>query len=652
MQRINALLRAGLFLLAGFLLFNAPTQAQPSLPYCFSDHMVLQRGQAIPVWGWAPPGGTVTVTLAGQNVSAQADKQGRWKAQLPAMEAGGPYELKVADEQFSISFTDVLVGEVWICSGQSNMEFPVQQANNAAEEVAQADFPQIRLLTVPRNMANLPQKNILAAAWEVCQPATVNDFSAVGYFFGRELWKQYQVPIGLIDASWGGTVVETWMSSDAFAEDSLMAPVAKSLPGINLQGMMDSAQMALQAWETSMDSLDVGLAGEWYQKEYDWSQWKTMALPQSWESAGLKGQDGVVWFKHTFQLTAEEAQNPVTIKLGAIDDSDYTFLNGRALGKTINQYSVLRTYPAPLDYLQEGDNTITVRVKDTGGEGGLWGDPENMKVITAEREIPLAGEWAYAIGTAEMPPMPKASMGPNSLPALLFNGMVHPLIPYGLRGAIWYQGESNTSQAYLYRSRFRGLIRDWRQQWAQGDFPFLFVQLANFHAAPEKPENSQWAELREAQTLALAEPNTGMALAIDIGEANDIHPRNKQEVGRRLALAARAVAYGEELLYQGPVFESAKVEGNKLTLKFGQTGKGLSSRAGRKSLRGFALAGADGTFHWATAQIVDKNTVQVYSDKVSIPKYIRYAWADNPGELDLVNSEGLPAGPFRTDGAE
>ena len=243
-------------------------------------------------------------------------------------------------------------------------------------------------------------------------------------------------------------------------------------------------------------------------------------------------------------------------------------------------------------------------------------------------------------------------MGPNSLPALLFNGMVHPLIPYGLRGAIWYQGESNTSQAYLYRSRFRGLIRDWRQQWAQGDFPFLFVQLANFHAAPEKPENSQWAELREAQTLALAEPNTGMALAIDIGEANDIHPRNKQEVGRRLALAARAVAYGEELLYQGPVFESAKVEGNKLTLKFGQTGKGLSSRAGRKSLRGFAIAGADGTFHWATAQIVDKNTVQVYSDKVSIPKYVRYAWADNPGELDLVNSEGLPAGPFRTDGAE
>ncbi|MCB0569356.1 MAG: beta galactosidase jelly roll domain-containing protein [Phaeodactylibacter sp.] len=647
MRKITAIIPLVLFFFNAFL---SSGLAQPSLPYCFSDHMVLQRGQAIPVWGWAPSGATVTVTLAGNNQNAQADKQGRWSTRLPAMEAGGPYELKVADEQFTVTFTDVLVGEVWVCSGQSNMEWPVQLANDAATEMGKADFPKIRLLTVPRNMANLPQKNTLSTAWEVCNPETVKDFSAVGYFFGRALWEQYEVPIGLIDDAWGGTVVETWMSPGAFAEDSLLVEVARSLPAINLQGMLDSAEIASRAWEASMDSLDIGLEEEWYKKDMDWSQWQTMALPQSWESAGLRGQDGVVWFKHTFQLTAEEAQKPVTVKLGPIDDSDYTFLNGLALGRTLNQYNVPRSYPVPLDYLQEGDNTITVRVKDTGGDGGIWGEPESMKVVTAEREIPLAGDWSYAVGTKNMPPQPSATMGPNSLPSLLYNGMIHPIVPYALRGAIWYQGESNADQAMLYRSRFRGLIRDWRAQWAQGDFPFLFVQLANFHAAPNQPGESSWAELREAQTMALAEPNTGMALAIDIGDANDIHPRNKQEVGRRLALAARAIAYGEELLYQGPVYESSKVEGNKITVRFSQVGQGLQNRTGRKSLPGFALAGADGKWHWANAQIVDKNTVQVSSDKLSAPKFLRYAWADNPGELGLYNSEGLPAGPFRTDG--
>lgn len=652
MRTIQAFLRRTLFLTANLLLFLVSALAQPSLPNCFSDHMVLQRGRPIPVWGWAPPGATVTVTLAGQNSSALADQQGRWKAELPAMEAGGPYELKVADEQFSTTFTNVLIGDVWICSGQSNMEWPLQLADNGGAEIAQASFPEIRLFTVPRNMANLPQKNTLPAAWQVCQPETAAGFSAVAFFFARELWNTYKVPIGLIDNAWGGTVVETWMSPQAFAEDSLMAPVAKSLASFNLQARMDSAQLAYQDWEKAMDSLDAGLDGEWYRKELDWSGWEKMALPQSWESAGLKGLDGVVWFKHTFQLTAEEAQKPVTIKLGPIDDSDYTFLNGLALGRTLEQYNAPRSYPVPLDYLQEGDNTITVRVKDTGGEGGFWGEADSMKVITSEREIPLAGEWSYAVGAKGLPPRPSASMGPNSLPSLLFNGMVHPLIPYGLRGAIWYQGESNADQAMLYRSRFRGLIRDWRAQWGQGDFPFLFVQLANFRALPEQPGESQWAELREAQTMALAEPNTGMALAIDIGDANDIHPRNKQEVGRRLALAARAIAYGEDVLHQGPVYESSKVEGNKIVLRFSQVGQGLQSRHGRKSLRGFSVAGADGKFHWATAQIVDKNTVQVYSEKVSAPKSLRYAWADNPGELDLYNSEGLPAGPFRTDGSK
>ncbi len=640
--------RLGAALGAALILISLGIQAQPSLPYCFSDNMVLQRRQPILLWGWAPPEAEVTVTLAGQSTRAVANRQGRWKAALPAMEAGGPYQLSIADEEYTTTFQNVLIGEVWLCSGQSNMEWPLRLADNAAAEAAQADYPNIRLLTVPRRMANLPQQNILTSTWEVCNPQSANNFSAVAFFFARELWEKHQVPIGLIHASWGGTVVETWTSAQAFEQDSLLGPLASSLPAINLQAMMDSAAGAFHNWEAAMDSLDRGLAEEWYRDGYEWRHWQPMKLPQSWESAGLHGLDGAVWFKHRFELSAEEAAQPVRIELGAIDDSDFTFLNGTFLGKTINQYNRLRSYPVPLDFLRAGENTITVRVKDTGGEGGLWGPAESMKVITAKRDISLTGQWAYAVGTSALPPQP-SGMGPNSLPSLLFNGMISPLIPYGVRGAIWYQGESNASEAHLYRSRFRQLIRDWRAQWGQGDFPFLFVQLANFRSTPEQPGQSDWAELREAQAMALAEPNTAMATAIDIGQANDIHPRNKQEVGRRLALAARALAFGENLLFSGPTYTSSSFHGNKLHLSFEQTGQGLISRHGRKNLRGFALAGADGKYHWATARILDKDTIELYSDKVTAPKYARYAWADNPGELDLYNEAGLPALPFRTD---
>ncbi len=637
-----------LFAVLFILLSSQAVLAQLRLPRLFTNHMVLQRKQPIKIWGQAAPGETLTIKLGEEEVKTRAGKQGEWRASLPELEAGGPYELTVVSEDSTVRLQDVMIGEVWLCSGQSNMEWPVSRSNNAEEEIASAQYPDIRLFTVERTMAARPLDAIPADGWKPCSPETVADFSAVGYFFGRQLREKLDVPIGLINSTWGGTVVETWTSQEAFAEDEKMRAVMENMEDMGLEKELEKMEQALVEWAAGIDEKDKGLEEEWYDRDYNWSDWESMKLPQTWETAGLNGLDGAVWFKRTFSLEAAELDEPVALHLGPIDDSDVTFINGRAVGKTTQEYDKNRVYPIPLDFLREGKNTITVRVVDTGGGGGLWGKPGQLKVVTASREIPLAGEWQYAIGTDELPERPPM-VGPNSLPSLLFNGMIHPLIPYGIRGAIWYQGESNAYAAYQYRKRFRLLIRDWRRQWEQGDFPFLFVQLANFKAEKEEPGESDWAELRESQSKALEEPNTGMAVAIDIGEADDIHPRNKQEVGHRLALAARALVYGEELQYSGPVFKAQQNEGDKIRLYFNHTGRQLISRHGLKWLRGFSIAGADGEFYRAKAQISQDNTVLVYSEEVPDPKYVRYAWSDNPGELDLYNEAGLPAVPFRTD---
>ncbi|MCO6492127.1 MAG: beta galactosidase jelly roll domain-containing protein [Phaeodactylibacter sp.] len=637
--------------LASFSIQPVSSQADHpclSLPHIFSDHMVLQRGQAIKVWGWAGPDETIGVKLAGHSTVARTDDDGAWAAELPAMDAGGPYELKIHCMDSVVVLKDVLVGEVWLCSGQSNMEWPVKLAVDGEQEAAAADFPQIRLFTVPKDMNTQPLGNTLPAQWERCSPEAAADFSAVGYFFGRHLHENLGVPVGLVDATWGGTVVETWTSAEALADDPELGAAARELGEMDFDAMTERSQAEQSAWEKAIDEQDKGLKEKWHEEGYDWSGWETMELPQLWEKAGYEDLDGAVWFKRALTLQAGELAGPVTLELGPIDDSDITYVNGAEVGRMINQYNAGRSYTVPAGLLREGENTITVRVIDTGGGGGIYGEPEALKIITSRRSISLAGSWHFSIGTGELPPRP-AILHPNSLPALLYNAMIHPLIPFGIRGAIWYQGESNAGDAFRYRERFRLMIRDWRQQWGQGDFPFLFVQLANFREEQQEPAESQWAELRESQARALEEPHTGMALAIDIGEADDIHPRNKQEAGRRLALAARAIVYDEDLEYSGPIYRASKIEGNQIRLRFNHTGRQLISRHGLEWLRGFAIAGADGVFHPAQARISEDNTVLVSSEAVPAPKYVRYAWADNPGQLDLYNDAGLPAAPFRTD---
>ena len=611
--------------------------ANVKLARLFSDHMVLQRNKELPVWGEAAKGEKLTVIFNDQKLQTKADQSGHWMLKLKPMEEGGPYEMTVKGKNI-ITLRNILIGEVWLCSGQSNMAFMVSQANNSENEIASANFPQIRYFNVAQRINAKPLTTMEKGEWQVCSPATVGSFSAVAYFFARNLYQNLNVPIGIIQASWGGTNAESWMSDDA-----LLAHADFKDQMVEMQ--KSDINTKLGEWNLGLETKDLGRKEKWEKPETDLTKWKEMILPIYWEKAGLPGFDGVVWFRTEIELTKEEAAGGITLNLGPIDNSDETFVNAIKIGSTEDDYAKNRAYKVDAKYLKEGKNTIVVRVTDLGGGGGIWGKPENFFFMTAGNKKTLVGAWQYRIGTETL--SPKAP-GPNTYPTLLFNGMVNALIPYAIQGVTWYQGENNASRAYQYRTLFPGLISDWRKHWNQGDFPFLFVQLANYQPAKEQPDESTWAELREAQTMTLSLPNTGMALAIDLGEANDIHPKNKQDVGSRLSLAARKVAYHQELVYSGPTYDAMKTEKGKITVSFKNCGSGLITKDKYNYVKGFAIAGDDKKFYWAKAAIIGK-TVTVYSDKVPNPVAVRYAWADNPDDANLYNKENLPAVPFRTD---
>jgi len=637
-------------LLVLFLLLWAGCTAEPAtnitVPALFSDHMVLQRDRDVPVWGTADPGGRVTVTLGDRQTAATAGPDGRWQATLPPMPAGGPHTLTIAGAE-TLTFEDVLIGEVWVASGQSNMEWSVENSNDAAAEIAAANYPRIRLFDVRHTVSSTPLDSVAADGWRVTSPQTIPSFSAVAYFFGRTLHEALDVPIGLISTNWGGTRAEAWTSRDGLATFPEFQPYLAQL---------DSFEVPLQALQAHLlaryqERIQTGDAGyqadvPWFRPEADDADWATMTLPTLWEQAGLDGLDGVVWFRRTVDLPAGWAAEDLTLYLGAIDDADSTWVNGVLVGHT-NSYNTERVYTVPASALRPGRNVISVRVVDTGGGGGIYGEAAQLRLARASgASRSLAGPWRYRVGVRVDDLQPPLRL--QDYPTALYNGMIAPLIPYAIQGAIWYQGESNADRAYQYRDLFPAMIRDWRQHWGQGDFPFYFVQLANFMAPQTDPnEASAWAELREAQLMTLALPNTGMAVTIDIGEADDIHPRNKQDVGYRLAQWALAETYGRaDVVPSGPLYRSMTKENGAIRLAFDHVGGGLTTPDGAP-LRGFAVAGADRRFVWADARI-DGNTVVVSSRAVADPVAVRYGWANNPA-VNLYNAEGLPASPFRTD---
>lgn len=641
------------------LLFVADVYAQVKLSPLFSDNMVLQQKTEAPIWGTGKPDGTVEVVTSWdqEKYTVRADAQGNWKAKVKTPSAGGPYTITVSDGK-PLRLDNVMIGEVWICSGQSNMEMQVEgwgKVMNWQQEKAEADnYPDIRLLLVEKATSPFPITDMKAAGngWQVCSSESVADFSAAGYFFGRDLHKCRDVPVGLIDVSWGGTYIETWTSKDALATVPEMQEKLKVLEGlpVSTEEWERKFQSDMKVWEKEVEKVDRGFTdgrAVWAAADFEDSVWKTMEMPGLVQEQGLEGFNGIVWLRKTIDIPEKWEGKELTLNVGIIDDNDFTYFNGVQVGHT-EGCAIPRSYKIPGEQVKGGKAVIAVRVQDTGGTGGINGSSESVSLRCSSLEvIPLAGDWKYQVSLdiKDVPQMPVNMANEPNVPSFLSNAMLNPLIPYSVKGAIWYQGESNAGQAYLYRELMPLMITDWRNRWGY-DFPFYMVQLASFTARQTAPVEATWAELREAQTRTLHLANTGMAVAIDIGDSVDIHPKNKQEVGRRLALAARAQTYGEKIPYSGPMYDTYRIEGNKIRIYFEHT-EGRLKTANGEAVKGFTIAGVDHKFHWADA-VIEGNTIVVSSPEVAFPVAVRYAWADNP-ICNLYNGADLPASPFRTD---
>ena len=626
--------------------FSQPVAAELAVSNLFGTGMVLQRDAVVPVWGTAAPGAEVTVAIAGNSATTTADAAGRWRAELPPLAAGGPHVLVVTGDGSSLSFANVLVGDVWVCSGQSNMEWTVADSHKGAQEVAAANDPGIRHFKVPTSWAASPSDELAGGAWETADPEHVGGFTAVGYFFARELRRHRDMPIGLINTSWGGSRIEPWMSAEALGVDAA-----------TMAGLLDAEAAAEQATLASirakvgeLPASDGGIVDGrpvWAAPDLDDSGWLELDAARLWEEQGWDGMDGIAWYRSSFELTPDEAKAGVRLGLGTVDDCDTSWVNGHEVGRTDWAWNRARVYDVPPQALRPGRNVIAIRVEDGGGGGGLYGSADTRFVEVGGARRPLAERWRFRIGWVNV----STEYRKNQVRTVLYNKMIHPLLPFPVAGFLWYQGESNAGpgEAFEYRKLFATMIRQWRGDWGRGDLPFLWVQLANFRAPADEPGDSDWALLRESQSAALALPNTGQAVAIDIGDAADIHPRNKQEVGRRLALAARKVAYDEQLVYSGPTYRSHEVRDGRVVIAFDHVGGGLAAggRTDDKILE-FAIAGPDRRFVRAEATI-EGDRVVVWSKEVPEPAAVRYAWADNPAGANLVNAEGLPASPFRTD---
>ena len=646
----SALSLAGLVLLAITIMGNAQeVDSKPLLHPLFANHAVLQRDARVPVWGWTQPGETVLVSFAGQKISTTAASDGKWMAFLDPMAAcanGRVLKVQSAGSNLKSEISDILVGDVWLCTGQSNMEMGIG-ACNVPDEIAAANFPGIRLLIVPKKIAYTPE-SMLQCAWRPCNPANLiqggwGGFSAAGYFFGRELHRNLDVPIGLIETCWGGTVCEAWTSGAALAPLSDFASGIEQVKEVAGVPGTDKLGVVMDKWYQTKDP---GTSKAWFKPETDVSAWNKVNMPANWQACGIPGYEGVVWAQCTFEAPSTWAGKEVVLTLGTIGDCDVTWVNGIAIGRT-DYYDEPRIYRVPATVVKTGSNVIAMRVVNSGG-GGFFGPAEQMKVYPSGDEssaISLAGSWRVR-ETASRAVTGAPLIGNPNVCSVLYNGMIAPLIPFAIKGAVWYQGESNADRAYQYSTLLQTMIRDWRTGFGVGDFGFHIVSLANFMKTSDVPKESAWAELREAQAMAAkAVPNCGIAMAIDIGDAANIHPLNKKEVGYRLALSAQAITYGKKIEWSGPGYKSMEVTGKGIRITFDHAQSGIIAKGNK--LTGFAIAGANRKFVWADA-VIDGKTVIVSSSAVPDPVAVRYGWADNPA-CNLYNKENLPAVPFRTD---
>jgi sialate O-acetylesterase len=631
------------------LLISLSAFSQVKLPKLISDGMVLQRDTDVKIWGWAAVHEKIYISFHDSTYNTIADDSGRWEVKLPKLKAGGPYTMSVSARD-TVTLKDIFIGDVWICSGQSNMELPMKRVGPIYEsEIANSDNTNIRCFTVPQKYNfNKPQKDLESGRWQMTNPKNILNFSATAYFFAKELYEQYHIPIGLINTSLGGSPAQAWISEESLKLFPEYYKEAQRFKDSTLIATIENQdRIRIQEWNNQLRQKDEGYSDPqkpWYDPACNTSDWSTMKIPGYWATTELGAVNGVVWFKKEIDVPPSMVGQQAKLILGRIVDADSVFVNGVFVGTTGYQYPP-RRYDIPSNLLREGKNIIVVRVISNIGKGGFVLD-KHYELSAGGQTINLIGDWQYRLGT-KMDPLASQTFI-RWKPLGLYNAMISPLLNYSMKGVIWYQGESNAERPVEYRELFPALIRDWRTKWNQGGFPFLFVQLPNFMEAKKQPSESNWALLREAQLKTLSVPNTGMAVTIDIGEWNDIHPLNKKDVGKRLALIARKVAYlDDNVIYSGPMYHSMKIDGNKVILTFDNIGSGLIAKEGRM-LTNFAIAGTDKQFVWAKAKIKDGKVV-VWNNKIPKPKAVRYAWSDNPSGANLYNREGLPASPFRTD---
>jgi sialate O-acetylesterase len=621
---------------------------QVRLARLFSDHVVLQRQKPIPVWGWAKAGEKVKVTLASQSVEAKADASGKWKVSLKPMEAGGPHTLQATAKSGNVSVNDVLIGEVWLCSGQSNMEWPVSAAKDFDLERKNADFPQIRHFKVEHEVTLSPEADLKSGEWKIASPETVGGFTAVGFFFARELYQKLNVPIGLLNSSWGGSQIEGWISKEAMLTNEELSTYAQNLPKT-----WEEADLIMDKKMKRRLFKDASYEPTWEdEKKYlaadvNFSTWqKTPDAVGQWDWKGLMGFRGKGYMAKEVVLPADLASKQTTLSLAENDGAVEVYVNAKLVSEGIVKGP--RKIVVPANTWKDGKNVLVVRTGNMVGAAwfgpGMMGSANDLFVDDGSRKISLAKDWYLMPSFAEKHEYAHLM---NNVGTTIYNAMIEPLLPFGIRGALWYQGEANAGRAYQYRQSFPLMINDWRKRW-NDDFSFYWVQLSSFGKDNDSNKGSGWAELREAQNMTLSLPKTGMAVCTDVGNPNDIHPTNKQDVAHRLATNALKMDYGQNIPYASPLYDQMTVTNGKVTITFKNAENGLTVKDRYGYLKGFEVAGEDKVFHYAQAEI-QGNAVVVSSPKVSKPVAVRYGWTDAPEEANLFNKDGFPASPFRTD---
>lgn len=638
-----------LFLLCLLFFFAFPGYTQIRLPNLLCDSMVIQRDAEIKVWGWASPGEKVNVSFNGKHGGAIAGSDGKWLLKLPPMKAGGPYKMELKGKN-TLVLTDILIGDVWLCSGQSNMVHQMRLHNiTYAKEISEANYPEIRQFLVPV-AAGLtgPSVDLAKSNWKSANSKDVNDFSVVAYFFAKQIFEKYRIPIGLINSSVGGTSVESWTSEEGLQYiDGMRELIVRNKDTAYVNG---ANRMAASAQANKTPVADQGLRGnmKWYDPGYLPKGWMNINIPGYWEDQGIPDLDGVVWYRREFDVPDAMVGVPALIHMGRIVDADRFYVNGQQVGSTGYQYPQ-RRYSLKPGVLKPGKNIFVIRVENSIGKGGFVPDKPYF-IEAAGQSIDLKGNWEYKVGAVYVPAIKTRTHGisEQAQPTALYNAMIAPLTNYSLKGVLWYQGENNVGNAKAYKQLLPSLIKDWRNKFSKADLPFYYVQLPNYGDMRYMPAESDWALMREAALQTLKVPFTGMAVTIDLGEWNDIHPDNKKDVGDRLGLIARHFMYGEHnLVYSGPIFQSSAIKGNKIIVSFDHIGAGLIAIDG-EPLSQFEIAGEDRKFVWAVAKI-EGDQVVIWSDQITSPRYVRYAWADNPVGPNLYNRQKLPASPFRTD---